>query len=177
MRLFAKQGFDDVTVGDIAAAAHMTPAAVYYHFAGKEQILLEGTRTFGVELVDAARQTVAAGASPAELLVGLLEHVRRRQTFATVYFVNSAGLNPLVEAQRKTVRAVLGEVFTDAARSARRKLSAAEAGVIGASLVSLLEVSASSVLSRDQTSKMLGAAGVSATVADLAERIVGIRPG
>ena len=38
MRLFARLSFDEVTVGDIADAAEMTPAAVYYHFAGKEDL-------------------------------------------------------------------------------------------------------------------------------------------
>ena len=33
---------EDVTVADIAAAADMTAAAVYYHFPSKEHVLLEG---------------------------------------------------------------------------------------------------------------------------------------
>ena len=46
MGLFASFPVDEVTVLDIAGAAGMTPAAVYYHFASKEQILLEGMQQF-----------------------------------------------------------------------------------------------------------------------------------
>ena len=41
MNLFATFPVDEVTVHDIAGAVGMTPAAVYYHFASKEQILVE----------------------------------------------------------------------------------------------------------------------------------------
>ena len=37
MNLFATFPVDEVTVHDIAGAVGMTPAAVYYHFASKEQ--------------------------------------------------------------------------------------------------------------------------------------------
>ena len=42
MGLFATMPVEEVTVQDIATAVEMTPAAVYYHFASKEQILTEG---------------------------------------------------------------------------------------------------------------------------------------
>ena len=46
MGLFATMPVDEVTVQDIASAVEMTPAAVYYHFASKEQILIEGMQHF-----------------------------------------------------------------------------------------------------------------------------------
>ena len=174
MRLFARVSFDDVTVGDIAEAAEMTPAAVYYHFAGKEQILLEGTRLFTVDLIDAARKGIDDGLPIGELMILLLDHIRRRRTSAAVFFINSAGLNLALEAHRKIVRAELSELFTEAARQTRGRLPAAEAGVMGAALVSLLEVSAVSVLSRDVAYKGLGARRIPTAVAGLANRIVGL---
>lgn len=174
MRLFARVSFDDVTVGDIAEAAEMTSAAVYYHFAGKEQILLEGTRLFTVDLIDAARKGIDDELPIGELMILLLDHIRRRRTAAAVFFINSAGLNLALEAHRKIVRAELSELFTDAARQTRGRLAAAEAGVMGAALVSLLEVSAVSVLSRDPAYKGLGARRIPTAVAGLANRIVGV---
>jgi AcrR family transcriptional regulator len=174
MLLFARVSFDEVTVGDIADASEMTPAAVYYHFAGKEQILLEGTRAFTSELLLEAQRGVDARMQVAELITLLLEHVRKRRTSASVYFINSAGLNLALEAHRKLVRAELSETFSDAARICREGLSAAEAGVMGAALVSLLEVSAVSVLAKDAVFKSFGARQFPAVVEDLANRIIGL---
>ena len=46
MGLFAMHPPESVTVADIAAAADMTAAAVYYHFPSKEHVLLEGLQDF-----------------------------------------------------------------------------------------------------------------------------------
>jgi AcrR family transcriptional regulator len=175
MRLFARVPFDDVTVADIADAAGMTPAAVYYHFDGKEQILLEGIGTFSAELLSRAQQTVDAGVPVGEVLTHLLDHIRKRQTSATVFFINSAGLNLAFEAHRKTVRAELAEMFSAAARQAHGHLSKAEAGVMGAALVSLLEVSSTSLLGRDQAFRSLGTKRLRSTVNSLAHRIVDLQ--
>ena len=174
MRLFARLSFDEVTVGDIADAAEMTPAAVYYHFAGKEQILLEGTRMFTVELIECARQGFDEGLAVDELMASLLQLIGKRRTFATVYFVGSSGLNPSLEAHRKTVRADLTDVFMDAARRARGKLSTAEAGVMGTALVSLLEMSAVSLLARDASYRSLGARRLRVVAGELVNRIIGV---
>jgi AcrR family transcriptional regulator len=173
MKLFARVSFDDVTVGDIADAADMTPAAVYYHFAGKEQILLEGMQAFSSELLNLARRALDDALPVADLMTLLLEHIRQRKTSASVFFINSAGLNLALEAHRKTVRADLADLFADAAQADRGKLTAAEAGVMGAALVSLLEVSAVATLGRDRAVKGLGVRGLPTVVADLVKRIVG----
>jgi len=39
--LFAAHGYDGVAMRDIAIAAGLTPAALYYHFADKDQLYLE----------------------------------------------------------------------------------------------------------------------------------------
>jgi AcrR family transcriptional regulator len=173
MRLFARLPFDDVTVGVIAEAAEVTPAAVYYHFTGKEQILLEGVRSFSDELIAKVQSAADDGLPVGETMTVLIDHIRQRRTFASVFFVSSAGLSPALEAHRKIVRAELAEMFTLTARRTRGRLSTAEAGVMGAALVSLLEVSASSVLGRDQSFKSLGARRMPATISNLADRIVG----
>ena len=60
MNLFATFPVDEVTVHDIAGAVGMTPAAVYYHFASKEQILVEGLTRFTDELLDEVRAGIPA---------------------------------------------------------------------------------------------------------------------
>src|SRR3712207_9006478 len=76
MELFASQRSDAITVAEIADAAGMTSAAVYYHFASKDDILLEGLRSLGEALATEARraqQDVAARqVSIGELLLRLL---------------------------------------------------------------------------------------------------------
>ena len=172
--VFSQRGFVDTSISDVAAAADVAVTAVYYHFAGKEQILLEGLRAFSDELVSVAQQRVDDALPVGELMVELLDHIRRRRTAASVFFINSAGLNLALEAHRKTVRAELAELFAVAARRTRKRLPVAEAGVMGAALVSLLEVSAVAVLGRDRAFKALGVRGVPTAVADLAQRIVGL---
>ena len=60
--LFAVYPAETVTVADIAAAADMTAAAVYYHFPSKEHIILEGLQTFTRDyLAELRRWLVAPG--------------------------------------------------------------------------------------------------------------------
>jgi TetR/AcrR family transcriptional regulator len=42
--LFAKSGYDGVSMRDVAKAARITPAAIYYHFSGKEELYIETLR-------------------------------------------------------------------------------------------------------------------------------------
>jgi TetR/AcrR family transcriptional regulator, cholesterol catabolism regulator len=173
MSLFARTPYDAVTVADIAAFADLTPAAVYYHFDGKEQILLEGMSDFSQELLRNASDAVAAGTEIGVMVSSLISHVRTRRTAAMVFFVTTTGLNLGFEAHRKLVRAELSELFAEAARRQRLRLTKAEAGVIGATLVSLLEVSAAAALRGERSFKTLGARRSLDVVADLARRVVG----
>lgn len=45
VRCFAANGFHATTTRDITAAARLSPAALYVHFASKEEVLFEITRT------------------------------------------------------------------------------------------------------------------------------------
>lgn len=68
--LFARDGYHNVTVGDIAAAAGVSGPAIYRHFPGKPAILAELMRQ-GFDEIDAVRTAALAGhdgAAPAERL-------------------------------------------------------------------------------------------------------------
>jgi AcrR family transcriptional regulator len=177
MGLFATMPVDEVTVQDVASAVEMTPAAVYYHFASKEQILLEGMEHFRDQLLAEVRAAMpAAGDADGvrKVVVHVLAWVGRHRTPATVYFVNSLGLNLLVEALRRETRLELVGLLREAVVAARGKLARAEAGVIAVGLVSLIETSLASMLNQDATHRSLGSRRFVQETGHLADRIAGI---
>jgi AcrR family transcriptional regulator len=62
--LFNKQGFDGASMRDIATAAKMQPASVYYHFKSKEELLWAVWEKGGVELVDRVIDAIAGKTDP-----------------------------------------------------------------------------------------------------------------
>jgi AcrR family transcriptional regulator len=179
MGMFATMPVDEVTVQDIATAVDMTPAAVYYHFASKEQILIEGMEQFRDHLLDEIRQYLPSDGDPDGLSV-LVTHVMtwtsRRKPQAVVYFVNSLGLNLMVEALRRETRVEMVELLRVAVKTVRGRLSGAEAGVIAVALVSLIETSLASMLNQDAAYRGLGAGRFNAQVAAIGNRIAGVEP-
>jgi len=177
MGLFATMPVDEVTVHDIASAVEMTPAAVYYHFASKEQILIEGMEQFrDALLAEISSHMPAAGdAAGLERMVHhLMTWTARRRAHATVYFVNSIGLNLMVEALRREARVEMIDLLRTAIRAVRGRLSRAEAGVMAVGLVSLIETSVASMLNQDAAYRGLGARRFNAQVAALANLIAGL---
>ncbi len=177
MGLFATVPVDEVTVQDVANAVEMTPAAVYYHFASKEQILLEGMHRFRDDLLAEVRAIMPARGDTDGVRT-MVEHVLvwvgRHRVPATVYFVSSIGLNLVVEALRRETRLELVGLLREAVIAARGRLARAEAGVIAVGLVSLIETSLASLLNQDATHRSLGSRRFVAETGRLADRIAGI---
>lgn len=172
MGLFATMPVDEVTVQDIAGAVDMTPAAVYYHFASKEQILVEGMQHFRDQLLHELRAAdAAAGVGP--LLQHLIAWTGRHRVTATVYFVSSIGLNLMIEALRRETRVDMIDVLGGVVREVRGRISKAEAGVIAVALVSLIETSLASMLNQDASYRGLGARRFSSEVAAIGDRLAG----
>ena len=46
-RLFRRQGYNRVTMDDIAAAAALTKRTLYHHFTSKDQLLADGVSGLG----------------------------------------------------------------------------------------------------------------------------------
>lgn len=178
MSLFARPGGDAVTVAEIAEAAGMTSAAVYYHFASKDDILLEGLRTVGEDLVSCARrlaeQVGAPGPGIGAVPVGVLLWCEERRADATVWFVATPGVSLSVEQLRRELHGELIAVLARASRAARPGLGAAEAAVVATGLLSLVETAAPSWLAEDETRTVLGRDGFLDEVSRLAERICGV---
>lgn len=174
MQLYAVRHLEDVTVADIAEEAKMTPAAVYYHYASKEDLLLEGLREFvtGLQaelarlLADAANGSGSIGTVHADLLSWIQAH----RSAAVVWFVKSPGMSEPVEALRRKTRLEMVEAFSAVFRKSRRAGSTAQAGVTALALVVLLEQAAISALNEDVVLANLGRrrfAGELVSLADL----------
>jgi TetR/AcrR family transcriptional regulator, cholesterol catabolism regulator len=57
--LFNQQGFDGASMRDIASAAEMQPASVYYYFESKEELLWAVWEKGGVELLERVTRAIA----------------------------------------------------------------------------------------------------------------------
>src|SRR5580704_3109711 len=62
--LFNRQGFDGASMRDIAAAAEMQPASVYYYFESKEELLWAVWEKGGVELLNRVSNAIADKTDP-----------------------------------------------------------------------------------------------------------------
>lgn len=62
--LFTKQGFDGASMRDIAAAAKMQPASMYYHFDSKEELLWAVWEKGGIELLNRVNDAIAPKSDP-----------------------------------------------------------------------------------------------------------------
>jgi TetR/AcrR family transcriptional regulator, cholesterol catabolism regulator len=62
--LFNKQGFDGASMRDIATAAKMQPASVYYYFESKEELLWAVWEKGGLELVNRLVNAIADKTDP-----------------------------------------------------------------------------------------------------------------
>lgn len=175
--LFSSGPVDAVTVADIAAAAEMTSAAIYYHYPSREEILLEGLREFADTFVReierlATHELVPTGRMGA-IIEPLVDWLTENRTRATVYFVQSRGASQQVEAIRRENALQLIPVLGKATRKARGKLSSAEAGVIAVAMIAEIEIFASAFLSEDHSYRTLGREKFMEAGIRLANRIAG----
>jgi AcrR family transcriptional regulator len=177
MGLFAFHPPEAVTVADIAAAADMTAAAVYYHFPSKEHVLLEGLETFTREYLAAVRDLSRTDGDTdwaSRLVAALLEWLEVNRTAATVFFAHSAGVDASIEALRRETRIEQVVVLARAVRAySGRSRTSVEPEVAAIGLVSLIESAASSWLTQDSVFQGLGRRRFVTETGTLAQRIVG----
>ncbi|MGI5131353.1 TetR/AcrR family transcriptional regulator [Pseudonocardia sp. CA-107938] len=95
---FASKGFHATTTRDIAAAAGMSPAAVYVHHRSKEELLHLISRTGHTRTLELLRAAIAAEADPPGRLAAAMRafavHHARGHTMARVVNYELAALNP-----------------------------------------------------------------------------------
>lgn len=71
--LFAKNGFNRVSLEDLGSAAGVSGPAVYRHFPGKQAVLADLLTTVSQDLLDGGRRVAADNPDPAEALRRLVE--------------------------------------------------------------------------------------------------------
>lgn len=105
-RLFHEQGYQATRVRDIASAAGIQPGSLFYHFASKEQLLIEMLREASISLCVGAEAAVAQETSPDQQLAALVRYE----------------LNCLVGDRTRYQFAVLISEWRDVPRTARPEL-------------------------------------------------------
>lgn len=105
---FAAKGYYGTTTRDIAAAAGMSPAAVYMHHKSKEELLYLISRGGHERILDLVTEAVAAPGTPTRRLHALVhafavEHAGRR-TVARILNYELAALSPEHLAEIRGIR-------------------------------------------------------------------------
>jgi len=173
--LLAAQPPDEIAVSDIAAQCGMTPAAFYYHFASKDEILDEIVGSFAERWTTVVQDAIAEVHSPDDLAAcvdSVLTWVEENDRPARVYFVTSVGATSSCEAMRRRTR-------NDLARRASRMFREVSPGqdrirvaIASLGLITLLEIVSRSRLELDPSYRTLGPAHFRTTAAHLARALI-----
>jgi AcrR family transcriptional regulator len=149
MHLHAAGPLATVTVSDIAAEAGMTAAAVYYHYATKEDIVVDGLTEFSEAISEEAASFLRDDGSPADLPVHLLDWLEQDRDTGAVWFAYSNGLSTVVEALRRDTNELLIAELVKSVKVHHPNYSLPHASVVAAALLSAIEISARAWLVRE----------------------------
>ncbi len=122
---FAERGFHGTTTRDIAAAAGMSPAALYVHHRSKEELLYEISRTGHQRTLDLVERAAAGSADHRERLgrvaADFVRHHARAHTTARIlnYELEALGADHRAEVEglRRAISARVVGVIEDGARA------------------------------------------------------------
>lgn len=148
IKVFARNGFAETSVQDIAEEAGVVPTAVYYHFAGKEQLFdvaLQSVITELDDVVDRARpEGDQRGALPL-IIVAVWDWIEFRPDHARILYSHLPGATRQAqllrtEFEEKHIEQAFVYARQDAGRHRLRSASAAQAATSLAvrTLISLL---------------------------------------
>lgn len=177
--LFSLHGPDGISVSDIAARCGMTPAAFYYHYSSKEEILLEIVERIAQQWTEMARagfDQVSQREDLASWCELVLDWVRVHPQQARLYFVTSVGATSATESVRRRTRTVLARRVTRRLISSDLQADRVRAALAGVALITLLEVAARSVSQDDPRYEVLDPEEFRAVVSRLALLLVGDSP-
>jgi AcrR family transcriptional regulator len=137
LELFASQGYAGTSIRDIAEPMGMTKAALYYHFASKEEILDGVTAPIRDEMDGLARWAASTpGPGAEELLTAMVDMLSRHAPLIQTIFndpsVDHRGHLEDAKEELRTLMAILaGSDDPSALLRARCALGAVQFGVIG----------------------------------------------
>lgn len=155
----------------------MTPAAFYYHFSSRDQLLEEIVRTFADEWVALGESLWSEASSYDEIIavvLALLDWVAEDGQPAMMYFVTTAGASLAIEGIRHEARDKLAQAATTALRRASGSRQRAKQAVHGLALVVISEIATRAQLSLDQSYRTLGSRRFHAEVTELCHRALGL---
>ena len=116
IRLFSQRGYHGTSMRELAAAAQLEPASLYYHYLTKQELLSEVFRWTMQQLLDGARtavESLGSGATARQQLVQLVRfHVGFHVEHQDEAFVSHSELRALDPAQREAVVAVRDQYQT-----------------------------------------------------------------
>ena len=173
--LLSVQPPDEIAVSDIAAHCGMTPAAFYYHFASKDEILDEIVADFAEkwsEQVQLALDEVSSRDDLPHFVDTMLTWVEDHERAARVYFVTSVGATSSCEAVRRSTRNHLGRRSARTFRELAPDDDRIRLALAGLGLITLLEIVSRSRLELDASYQTLGPVKFRATAGQLAEALL-----
>lgn len=95
IKVFARTGFAETSVQDVAEEAGVVPTAVYYHFAGKDELFDVALQTVIAELdevVDAARPEGEQGAAAvSQITTAVWDWIESRPDHASILYSHLPG--------------------------------------------------------------------------------------
>ena len=104
VRLFAQRGYHGTTLREIVGAVGVHPAAFYYHFRSKDQLLREIMQRALEDLTADVSAALAAEATAAERLAAALRaHIVFHATRPLEAFVADSELRSLAEPDRRNI--------------------------------------------------------------------------
>lgn len=118
---FSQKGFHATSIDEIAAAAGVAKGSIYYHFAGKDDILVTIVEDGCRYILQAATASAAADAGAASRLCALLK--RHLQVYAAYYHLAKlAGRPPAADIDPK-LRSRIALVQADYVRVLRELIA------------------------------------------------------
>jgi len=173
--LLAVQPPDEIAVSDIASHCGLTPAAFYYHFTSKDEILDEIVGAFAERWTAVVQEALEAVTSPADLTAcvdTVLTWVEENDRPARVYFVTSVGATSSCEAVRRRTRNDLARRASRTFREISPDQDRIRVAIAGLGLVTLLEIVSRSRLELDPSYRTLGPAHFRTTAGHLAQALI-----
>lgn len=159
VELFAVKPVDLVTIAEIVRQAGMTPAAFYYHFPSREDLLREFVAQFADDWASQAEQLWGDARSTDDVLAvvqRLLDWANEHRKKASVFFVNSRGASVAVEEIRQHATSRTSAAAAAAICRATEREPGAPTSLEGLSLVTVIESALRAELSLDAAYRTLG---------------------
>ena len=113
IRLFAKTGYEGVSIRDVAVSVGLTPAALYYHFSSKEQLYVNTVSYAFREVTGLLKAAIEAAPTPLgqlESIIGTATKMLAKNR-PLVRLIQWVKLDASRQGPKKAAIAALDELF------------------------------------------------------------------